>query len=337
MNLMNTLKSTVKILSEHKGLTLLVLNLFLIGLVFFVRDPFSLFVQNYKKSQAWLEKSQVISEIQLVKFSNRNSELVSDYKQRIYSEENLNQKDELQKIWKMEMDGTTFLLSSQKIDALLEQIYDSRKFTQLGGDPYKYGFDKGYVSLKIHTRDGNAVTWKLSEEVESSGGSYIQDDTGSIYYIPFSMLHSMGRFNPLYLVERKIFPTEEKLASLLSIQVQSSGKSNYKLGREGNNWFLLGRENRKIQESRVPAILEQWKDLQSVQVVSVRNPSWKKNYEIFIQLGIEENGIPKSLKITCNHQDKDENFICTISDRGGYFAFSRFALDEIIQKSEKDF
>jgi hypothetical protein len=336
MNLINTLKSTVKNLSEHKGLTLLVLNLFLIGLVFFVRDPFSLFVQNYQKSQAWLERSQGISDIQLVKYSIENKELITDYKQILFSEEFLTETDELKKVWKMEMDGITFLLSSQKIEALLDQIYNSRKFTQLGGDSYKYGFDKGYVSLLIRTRDGNAVTWKLSDEVESSGGSYIQDDT-NVYYLPFSILHSLGRFNPLYLVEKKIFPTQEKLASLLSIQVQSSGKSNYKLGREGNNWFLLGRENRKILDSRIPAILEPWKDLQAVQVVSVKDPSWRKSSEVSIHLGIQESGIPKSLKIICNHQDKEENFICTISDRGGYFAFSRFALDEIMQKSEKDF
>lgn len=314
------MKTIREIVNENRGLVLLSVNIILILGIFFFRDPFGIFEYDYSNSKPWLESKEIIHSIKIERI--QNGEII--YKQKLNPAE---KSSTTHLVWNMEQEGKTYRLSSERMDSLIQNIKNLRKFTYLGEDSEKFKMNKNYFHLGVETKD-REVSFRVGLEASKEGESYIQDDTGKIYLVPFSLSNSLGRQNPNFLLEKKIFPADLNWEDVITLGFKKGGRENYRLGRESLDWYKLGSENQKMEADFVRSRIQSLLSWEARSVHLNQKKDWKRTTPIQMEIGIaKKETVPRIFRIQCEWEDEESNTICRVSDREAFFALDTYAIE----------
>lgn len=318
-------------IKKNLGTTVFLLNCIGLALGILFHDPFSWFLKDYQNSQSFFPEIEKVQEIEFRKLENSENSKV-EREQKFYKKSLPKKNSSIGMGWFIEIEGKSVLLSAKKMEELLTGLSNSRKFTNLGKNAESYGFKDGYYEVKI-----NDTSLKISSSSDRSGGSYVQDRDGQIYLVSENILNLFGQYDPFYLVDRALFTNNPKPDSITSLSYIHKGNRIFSLEKKEDNWSLQERPQEKINPNTVNSLIERMLPIEARKFSLGIEPGWKRIPTQTIQWTIAVDGIVETLNWDCNFQDQEENAVCQVSGREGYFTIDSYLLETITDRKGKDF
>lgn len=330
-----------KILSMMKsniGFSLFLVNFLLLLVALGVSDPFGIFQSVYSNADSWIDEKE---KIESIKIEHKSSANQVDFQQTIKRNQNVGISKNW--AWRVEIEKKDYPGDFEKTNKILNTIYNLRKYTFLGRDTHKYGFNENYIRFLVQIENNPSRKFEFSVSMESDreGESYLMDESGEIYLIPFSLPDVLGRHDPYHFISNRFFHSNEEnpvmMEHILSIQLNHGAQKVYHLAKDSKNWYILGKENQISEFDGLNSILEGIINLKSEKVYLESKSDWKKIKPWKIQIGFQTDSIPVYHSMECSWEDPDSNKICRIQDRNGFYLFNGYELGFILDRKEKDF
>ncbi|MCB1158147.1 MAG: DUF4340 domain-containing protein [Leptospiraceae bacterium] len=238
-------------LFENRAFSLSLLNLVLVLFIFFVNDPFSLFVQTYEKAEPFFKVKA--ASIESIKIEKADEEIKLFTLQKKGS------------TWLVEVNSKTLLANGTRAEALVDSLLKARKFTEVSSSKEKaseYGFNSGSIKITVNTNN----TLHLGSVKTGSNFTHVkQNESDRIFLVEDNLKSIAGRGKFDFFLDKNLSPAGTKNEEINKIIFRQEGKKgvSYKLELSDKNWKLLLPKTGEIPSSEMTAILSRISGLEA--------------------------------------------------------------------------
>ncbi len=307
------------------------INLIILLFGFILNDPFGFLHTDYSNAEPFLNQQDNMKEIR-ISSSGVSSNLLG-WNIKLIKNKDSNS-------WMIVKEDHIFNADLNKIEKFLDTLLTLRKFTELGKSREEYGFDTQTYTLEIEFDNGKSTKIELSSLIPQSGGSYISDSKGSIYYVPDNMNIIFNNQDYTYFANRSIFsPLQfDRITNieLNHFNVILGKKETLQFSKDSGLWFLKEDLQIKVNPEPMQDILFRLKSLEIQKFAFKQEDYWKPIQDYSIQFSSKDSDNEKSIQIKCNWLDGKENIVCQRDTKDWAF-LDRYNFEKIFSYSKKDF
>jgi hypothetical protein len=276
---------------------------FLIGI--YINDPFGFFQSHYLNADSFLSKKDEIVEIRILS-SQYFSKLVGWNSKLIKNKKN--------DTWQVKVNDHSLHGDMIKIEKFLNSLRDLRKFTELGKARDEYGFEEESYFLEIYYANEITTKIEISSTIPQSGGSYISDSEGIIYFVPDHLNTIFNNQDYSYFADRTIFSpiTFNSVTSFKLIHFNSNlGKNeSFIFNKDSGFWFLKEDLQIKVNPDTMQDILIRLNGLEIMDFDFKLKKTWKPIQEYTIHFSSKDYNNGKWIELNCKWLDENSNIVC---------------------------
>ena len=317
-----------KVLNKFKNnlsLYLTLINLLLLIIIFFQKDPFSLFVKTYETSEKFFDLQQ--SEITKIIYNRKNEDSSS---KELFIENSE---------WIIKTrDGISTFADLEKVKQLLKALLEARKFTIAASGKDKFG-DFGLenndaIEIQVYSRD--TLKGKLTLGNAGGGGAFthvLWNDSDNIYIIEDSIKPLLGRGADDYFFNKSISPKNLTPADLTFISLKSiDSKKGYNLEKKEEKWFKPGNKE-EIPQDLISPLLNKITSLIADSILTETNiPKLDSNkFNLSYNFKEQGTGIEKSITIEILGKDNSDSFYLKKSNDNLIYKIQDYQINKIIK------
>ncbi|MCX7999554.1 MAG: DUF4340 domain-containing protein [Leptospiraceae bacterium] len=311
-------------ISKNQAFSLTILNIILAILLFFQKDPLSLFEKTYEKAPKFVSVSQE----EITKFSIQRDGVETD--KMLFTKDSGK--------WQLSLRNKNFLPDEEKIQTFLKTLLDARKFTVITSDENRqteFGV-KGSEAFLVELFKGESSLGKFHIGNLTSGSfTYLRwNDGKEVYLVEDNLKSPMGRGALDYFIEKKMNSqgfTSNEVATIKLNHLQDNKKS-YSLIKKGVDWEAETPFQGKVKKEEVDSLARSLGSLAAEEVLLEEPPTdltERGKYEIIYSFQSEKGGETISLQIL--GLDKSNYFYARKNNLPTVYKFTNYAFKSIVE------
>ncbi|MBE7412750.1 MAG: DUF4340 domain-containing protein [Leptospiraceae bacterium] len=329
MKIENLVKKSFLFLKENNAFVIVSLNVLFVVLVFFIKDPFGIFVFTYEKAPSFFKiKEEEIAAIKLEKDGNDKKSI-----------EIVRENDH----WIIKTSIGVFTGDESKISNLIKSYLSAKKFTVVSSskeNSKNYGFQEEVFRVEIIGKE-NVSKGFLKLGSVTPRGSYTHvtfNDSSDIYLVEDNLKSPLGRLEDDFFVNKKLFSDRIILDNMTEILVSIDGSIKYNLKKENKNWNIVKPPVGNASLNEVNSIITKILDLKADEIAKENELSKidkKSSIEILLFYK-NKNGTLENYKVQSIGKLKDDIFFQRVGDPMVY-KIRYNSIVPIIEKSSDSF
>ncbi|MCG9875699.1 MAG: DUF4340 domain-containing protein [Leptospiraceae bacterium] len=303
---------------------LIFINLIFLGLGWYLHDPFSLFVNDYRSAQAFLSREQSIDSIQIQLLSSE---------QNVLYEEILEINPQSKKDWNLKVNDFVFDSDLLKVSTLLDTIYELRNYTEIGSNKDGFGFQDETIHLNLSYQENDVLNFSISQEIPSGGGSYILVNS-KVYLVPFQIRDLISVSDPYSFALKSIanldfFQNVNSIIIKKEKYILDQQPEIYNYNLDQGIWTLnnlrISQENLSQLEQTIQS-LQVWK---ADEFYTKQAVDWKLIPKISIQIANDKKQI-KPIQLDCKFINAKSNYLC-LKNNSFWMEIDRYSVEAFLK------
>ncbi|MCB1176028.1 MAG: DUF4340 domain-containing protein [Leptospiraceae bacterium] len=315
-------------IKSHPAFSLVSLNLLLLIIVFFQKDPFKIFNKTYDNASPFYEiKKEDISKIQFERFNLPESQKL------ILKESNL---------WKVQFKNKLFKADVDKVSTLINSLLNAKKFTVITSSKEKemeYGFGNSEaIVVEIFNSSGNS-SGKLTIGNATSGNfTYVKwMSSDDIYLVEDNLKTAIGRAGDEFFINNKINPAGLVSADLISVNIKHLDNPNTSVDliKKDQSWYY---NSKKVDSVGLTDLLNSITGLNPSGVFTEDNLGELSNtnkYQITYSFKKGENTTSIFLDILGKEKSGD-NYYIKLNNESTIYIIKESQISSLLDFSTKD-
>lgn len=319
------MSTLINIFKKHLSLSITIINLLLLIIVFFQKDPFSIFIKTYESSEKFLNISQ--SDITKIIYGRKND--TSSSKELF-----------LEKLdWKVKSnDGIIIDADVEKVNQLIKALLEARKFTTAAEGKEKFadfGLDNS-DALEIQIYSGEAVKGKMTLGNAGGGGSFthvLWNDSEAIYIVEDSLKPLLGRGADDYFFNKRISPLNLSSGDLQTISLKSKDlKKGFELEKKDNKW-VKNPSNEEVPNELINPLLNKISSLMADNIIFEKDlPKLdSSNYKLIYSFKEQGGNNSKSITLNILGKDSSDSFYLKKDSNNFIYKIQEYQIKKIIE------
>ncbi len=319
------MSTLINIFKKHLSLSITIINLLLLIIVFFQKDPFSIFIKTYESSEKFLNISQ--SDITKIIYGRKNDTSSS---KELY----------LEKLdWKVKSnDGIIIDADVEKVNQLIKALLEARKFTTAAEGKEKFadfGLDNS-DALEIQIYSGETVKGKMTLGNAGGGGSFthvLWNDSEAIYIVEDSLKPLLGRGADDYFFNKRISPLNLSSGDLLTVSLKSKDlKKGFELEKKDNKW-VKNPSNEEVPNELINPLLNKISSLMADNIIFEKDlPKLdSSNYKLIYSFKEQGGNNSKSITLDILGKDSSDSFYLKKDSNNFIYKIQEYQIKKIIE------
>lgn len=201
-----------------------------------------------------------------------------------------------------------------------------------------YGFDPGWLQVKLIPKEGEAKTVTFGDTYDSPGAEekliYARVSSRSeVMAVPYAKVKNMRR-KPIEFRDRAVVDLKRK--QINRVRVQSKKKLSFAIKRQQDGWYLESPQSGQPEASTAKDIIWDIVQLEAVDYVA-QEPEDLKQYGLAVPrivIDVHAADQAKPLTIKFGYQRDDGSYYCQTSKSPQVMAVDSMLIDDLPKKLE---
>ncbi|HMV77950.1 MAG TPA: DUF4340 domain-containing protein [Leptospiraceae bacterium] len=318
----------LKWISEHKAFSLTAANLILILLLFFTKDPFSLFSRTYDRAENFFKISE--KDVQKIRLAKPD---FPDYEKEI-SRDGMN--------WELKVkSGKKFRADSEKTETLLKSLLGAKKFTVITSSKEKgaeFGVTGG-EAIEAELFDKAGSLGKITVGTAGGGGSFTHikwNGGDEIYLVEDNLKAAAGRGADDFFFDKKISPSGLTSSDIITVSLKDSSalKRDFEVQKAEKDWTAVKPATGPISSEEISSLLSRLSSLSADEVISDEKkiPELDKKDSVEIRFSFKKGAESGSVVLNVLGKDtKGNHYYAVKNNEPTVYRMSEYSLKQILE------